>query len=195
LRFDGATSLVDQLLPSFDVNEVHEAWVPATLERTYAAARAVTPREVRLLRPLMALRGVPGFVTGKPLTVDPSAPFFEQMLGLGFIQLGERASRELVVGAVGRFWSPAGNRPVAAIQTCDEFLHFQAPGYAKAVMNVAVSPSGTGSRISTETRVVGTDPGATRRFRLYWLVIGPWSGLLRRSLLRAVRERAGSRNA
>jgi hypothetical protein len=35
-----------------------------------------------------------------------------------------------------------------------------------------------------ETRVALTDAASLRRFRRYWMVIGPFSGLLRRVALR-----------
>ena len=47
-----------------------------------------------------------------------------------------------------------------------------------------------GGRLTTETRVLLTDARARRRFRLYWLVVRPMSGLVRRSWLRAAKRRA-----
>jgi hypothetical protein len=46
------------------------------------------------------------------------------------------------------------------------------------------------TRLTTETRIKATDAAARRRFRLYWLAIGPGSAMTRRSLLRAVKRRA-----
>ena len=107
------------------------------------------------------------------------------MVGIGFVQLGERLAEELVVGAIGRFWSLTGNRP----RPTDDFSAFSEPGYAKAAMNFTVRPEGAGSRITTETRVVGTDADAKRKFRRYWLVIRLGSGAIRRSWLKAIRRR------
>jgi hypothetical protein len=49
-----------------------------------------------------------------------------------------------------------------------------------------------GETLSTETRVWAADPPARRRFRLYWLAIRPFSGLIRRLWLRAIKRRAES---
>jgi hypothetical protein len=49
-----------------------------------------------------------------------------------------------------------------------------------------------GETLSTETRVSAADPSARRRFRLYWLAIRPFSGLIRRVWLRAIKRRAES---
>jgi hypothetical protein len=174
-------TLLDEVLPEFDVGEVHSLWVPASPEAAYEAVKAVSGREVRLFGPLMRLRtfGRSGRV------FDPEAPLLEEMLKVGFVRLGERAGEELVVGAVGRFWSPFGNKPRAV----DDFAAFAEPGYAKAALNFVVRPAGGGSRITTETRIVGTDAASTRKFRRYWLLIRVGSGAIRRSWLKAIRRR------
>jgi hypothetical protein len=46
------------------------------------------------------------------------------------------------------------------------------------------------AHLSTETRVHVADPAARRKFRRYWFVIRPFSGLIRILLLRAARRRA-----
>jgi hypothetical protein len=45
-------------------------------------------------------------------------------------------------------------------------------------------------RLSTETRIAYFDSAARRKFRLYWTLVGPFSGLLRRVLLTGVQRRA-----
>jgi len=46
------------------------------------------------------------------------------------------------------------------------------------------------THLETTTRSDGTDDVARRPFRSYWTVIAPFSGLLRRDILRAVARRA-----
>ena len=46
------------------------------------------------------------------------------------------------------------------------------------------------TRLATETRVHAANPTARRRFRLYWLVVGPFSALIRRRWLAAARRAA-----
>jgi hypothetical protein len=43
-----------------------------------------------------------------------------------------------------------------------------------------------GTSVTTETRVLAPDAGSRRAFRLYWLVVGPFSALIRRRWLRAI---------
>jgi hypothetical protein len=42
----------------------------------------------------------------------------------------------------------------------------------------------------TETRVLCTDDEARRRFSLYWRLVGPFSALIRRVLLRRIKREA-----
>ena len=51
-------------------------------------------------------------------------------------------------------------------------------------------PDGNGSVLSTETRVRATTKRARVAFRGYWLVVGPFSALIRRRWLRAIARSA-----
>jgi hypothetical protein len=175
------TELIEKVMPHYDVHEVHSLWVPASPADAYAAVKSVSAREVRLFGPLMLLRtfGRSGRV------FDPDAPLLGEMLKVGFVQLGERRGAEVVVGAIGRFWSPFGNKP----RVVDDFAAFAEAGYAKAALNFTVRSERDGSLITTETRIIGTDAEATRKFRRYWLLIRLGSGAIRRSWLKAIRRR------
>ena len=106
---------------------------------------------------------------------------------MGFTLLGD-SDEELAYGGVGRFWQPSGGlRRVGA----SDFAAFHEPGYAKAGFNFLAEPTADGGCVlTTETRVLGTDAGARRRFTLYWTVVRPGSALIRRDWLRAIRRRA-----
>ncbi len=60
----------------------------------------------------------------------------------------------------------------------------------RAVGNFRVDAVPSGSVLRTETWVETFTPRAQRLFRVYWVVIGPFSGLIRRILLRAAKRRA-----
>ena len=67
----------------------------------------------------------------------------------------------------------------------------QERGTARAAWNFLVerTPDG-GVTLSTETRVQPADAESARRFRRYWWLVRPWSGLTRRYMLRAIRREA-----
>ena len=174
-------SLLDEVLPDYDVHEVHSLWVQAEPGAAYEAVKDVSAREVRLFGPLMAVRTL-----GRSGRVfDAAEPLLDRMYAAGFVHLGESPGEEIVVGAIGRFWSPFGNRP----RRVDDFAGFDEPGYAKAALNFTVTPERGGSRITTETRIAGTDAAASRKFRAYWVLIRLGSGAIRRSWLKAIKRR------
>jgi hypothetical protein len=108
---------------------------------------------------------------------------FERM---GFRVVAEEPGSELVVAGIGRFWKPSGG--LRRVKDREHFTAFAEPGYAKVAFNFRLS----GGELSTETRIAGTDPQARRRFKLYWLLVRPGSGLIRHEWLRAIARQAGS---
>lgn len=173
--------LLDECLPVYDVRARYAASMPAPAERVYQLARDLDWSASPLVRGLLKLRG---------LGMPDLEPTLKGMQKAGFLMLGEKPGLELVVGVVGRFWRPSGG-----VQRIDAegFKAFATPGYAKAALNfLAVSDGRGGSVLSTETRVQCLGPRARRLFRFYWLLIGPFSGLIRKEALRLVRKQLGS---
>jgi hypothetical protein len=182
-------SLLEEVLPRFDASETHEVWVAAQPNVVFAAVKQVTVGEVRILIPLETLRALPSLLAGRTVfRPNPSAPLLDQFT-TGVVPLGERAGTEICAGAIGRFWRLVSNE-TAEVRTRDDFLSFDEPGWAKAAISFLVRPERGGSRVITETRVIGTSPEATRALLRYWRVIRPGSAAIRRSWLAAIRRRA-----
>jgi hypothetical protein len=177
--------LLDRYLDSFDVRARFELPVKASPEATYQAARELDLGGSLPVMALFAIRTVPHLLAGK---VRPSRSMtLETMLDAGFVMLAEQAPRELVLGAVGKFWRPdSGIERVAA----DDFADFDRPGFAKGAMNLTVTPTSGGSLLATETRVLCTDPASRRKFTFYWRAIAPFSGYIRGVMLREIRRAA-----
>ncbi len=184
---------LDRILPGYRQREVHGIRLAAPPERAWAALLAVTPAELPLPRARMAVRALPALVRGRgrALAMDGSGPALDLFLRNGWLVLAEEPGRALVTGLIARFWQPVPEGP-ARVRDAAEFAAFREPGFAKAVTSFEVLPDGSGSRLVTETRVEGTDARARRLFALYWLLIRPGSGLIRRSLLNAVRGRCSA---
>ena len=134
---------------------------------------------------LLAVRGVPHFLTGK---ARPSRSFtIDTALEAGFEILEERPPTEFVMGSVGKFWRPdSGFIPIER----EEFQSFDEPGFAKAIVAFSVEERGSGSLFATETRVACTDASALRKFSLYWRLIGPFSGFIRQIMLKEIKSSA-----
>ena len=185
--------LLDDVMPVYDVNEFHELWMPCEPAAAYEAALAVRAREVRLLAPLMAVRMLPHALLRRRNPAKGGArSLIDAFLAAGFMRLAEEPGSELVLGAIGRFWSVTGNAPLKSVRTREDFVGFNEAGYARAATNLAFEGARGGTRVSTETRIVGTSPDASRRFRAYWTLIRLGSGVIRRSWLAAIRRRASS---
>lgn len=162
---------VHDALPAYHHVERHRARVAASPGRALAAAREATLAELPLVRALLRLRG---------LRRAPQGPIWEALLAEGFRPFGDDT-----LVAVGKPWQPKGGlRDVA------DFVRFDEPGWAKLAVDLRASPDGDGALLETETRVLLTDARARRRFAAYWLVVRPFSGLVRRGWLRAAKRRA-----
>lgn len=186
----GAASEIDRLMPEWHFSEFHETHVAAPPDRVWAAVKEVRGGEIRFLPFLTGLRSLNiSRMLGRDVP-PPAAqlPILQVALRGGFVLLAEESPREIVLGTCGAFWWGGGRCP--EVDGREPFLSFSQPGYAKATINYLVAPAPGGSRLTTETRVVATDPGALRRFSAYWRFIYPGSALIRRSWLAAVRRRA-----
>ena len=162
---------VRDALPVYDHVERHAIRVSAPPERALAAAREARLEDMPLVSFLFKLRG---------LRAAPSGPAWDALLAQGFQAFGEDT---LVL--VGKPWSAGGS-----LRHVEDFVAFAEPGYAKLAMDLRAVPDGEGARLETETRIHLTDASARRRFKAYWLVIRPFSGLVRRAWLRAAKRRA-----
>jgi hypothetical protein len=183
---------MDQFLPKYDFAVVHADVVRAPPAECYRVAGELDLFQAPLVRTLLGVRGLPqrvvGTLKGRGMTtaLQASRPTFrvKDMVGLGWIQLGETPGVELVLGQVSRPWKAVAVSADAPI-TPEQFTSFDEPGFAKIATSLRIDPYGNDSSILTmETRVAITDDESRRRFRRYWLLIGPFSFLIRRMALR-----------
>ena len=100
--------------------------------------------------------------------------------------------RKLVIGVAGRFWRPDGGRCLEL--TAKDFAGFSRPGQAKAAWNFKLRANSPDSTfLSTETRIKCFGPAALWKFRVYWSLVGPFSGLMRKAILKQVKSEAQSK--
>jgi hypothetical protein len=184
----GSTALLESIMPTYDVQEVHSTHVGAAPAKAFAAILAVTPAETALARPFFWIRTLPSRLAGDVVIEDASwnRPFLSVP---PTAVLGRVPDREIVVGLIGEFWKLRHGKRVA-VQSREHFITFNESGFAVSTLSFHVDPEGSGSRVTTITRVRTTDPGSRRMFLRYWRVIGTGSGVLRRTWLRAVKARA-----
>jgi hypothetical protein len=186
-----ATKL-DAFLPAYHFHERHEIIVAASPERVREALSQVTVADIGVMQTLGRIRDI-------AMGVKANTTADSELAKRSVIQMisGPRSAffplddtpREFVFGLAGQPWN---NRAVRLKSS--EFRDWAEPGNVKIAANFLIEDLGGGrSRIVTETRVAATDAGARRKMAKYWALIYPGSGLVRRSLLQAIRTRAEAR--
>jgi CubicO group peptidase (beta-lactamase class C family) len=104
-----------------------------------------------------------------------------------FTLVAETPGEEFVLGIMGCFWTPSGGVVNA---TAERFRELPPAGLAQAFWNFRIRPDGSGTELSTETRVRCGDEATRRQFRKYWRIVRPGSSLIRNSMLRHIRATA-----
>lgn len=179
--------LIDEQMPRWDFVERHETVVRAPPERVWMAMRTMDLSRSPIVRVLFGLRSLPALFSRKRRERALGATF-DGLLRSGFVLLAEKPREEVVLGLVGRFWRPTGN--LVRVDP-SEFRTFGRPGMTVAAWNFTLAPDSSGGvRLATETRVRCTDAASRRAFGRYWAVVGPFSGLIRAEMLRAIRRAA-----
>jgi hypothetical protein len=178
-------------MPRWDGVERHTIELTASAEQAWPVVRAMDFRRSLVVRSLMALRSVPALFSRETHGGEALGCDVDGLLRSGFVLLEERAGEEVILGLVGRFWTPSGG--VQRV-TPDEFRAWTRPGFARAVWNFALTQHADGRTctLATETRVLCTDAASRSSFLRYWRVIGPFSALIRRVMLRSVRDTVAS---
>ena len=178
--------LIDSFAPHPDAVETHRIVIAASPDVVY---RALWTADLGgpVIKLLLGLRMLPGLISRGCRSLPPNQEITLQTLidsqcGL----LAEEPNHEVLFGVTGKFWRPTGN-----VSTFDRatFNSPVPPGIARAVWSFTVEQSVNGQTIlSTETRIICGDSSSLRKFRVYWFFVRPFSGLIRRLMLRAVRR-------
>lgn len=184
---------LDAFLPAYNFHERHEITIQAPTERVRQALNQVSFADIGAMRTLDAIRaiGMGHLQAARQASgAAPAVPMVE-IIGnprSGFFPLDD-TPREFVFGMAGQPWNNVSvNLKVA------EFRNWAAPDSVKAVASFLIEDAGNGrSRMITETRIAASDESSRRKMARYWALIYPGSGMIRRSLLNAIRERAERR--
>ena len=169
--------LIDEYLPSFHFSETHTTEVNAPANIVYSSVLVCNFGRSAIIRFLFRLRRLPEC----EMTI-------EGLQQIGFCLLARREDREIAFGLIGKFWTfSTGILPFQP----EEFVSFDSKGYAKVAGNLLAVPiTSHRTRLITETRIQCTSSWSRARFALYWSLIRPFSGLIRREWLRLIKQNA-----
>jgi hypothetical protein len=175
---------LDDFVPAYEFSERHQLEIRADPARIDRALREVSIAEIPIARLLFWLRRV-----GRP-TSRVQRPFLDAAREVG-VPLEDVPGEGVVLGLTGEFWRLRSAPDPARPRTAGDFVAYDRPDVCKAVIDFRIDELGPGRcRLTTETRVQVVDPAARRAFRRYWLVVRPFSGLIRILFLRTVQRRA-----
>lgn len=170
---------LDSYVPHHQFATRHERWIAATPARVWAELMTLDARTSLTIRLLFFLRGIPpDYARGR-----------EGLDRFGFTLLEEDPQRELVLGLTGRFWAMNGG---IERLTRSEFVAYSTPQRVQAAWNFHLADDEGGTRVTTETRVQCTDAVALGSFKPYWRVVKPFSGVIRREMLRLLARKAAA---
>lgn len=183
--------LLDDFFPVWTFREIHSIVIDGGADAIIREIKALEAKDLLLVNFLMRIRSLPGLlVSGKWYSPAKEGPLIDQITRSGFMVLGEDRN-EILLGIIGKFWRPTGGL-CRDYDTPGEFRDFHEPGWAKAGWNFHVTSNKGTSILTTETRIHTTDVKATKRFRMYWYLVQPGSGLIRRSILNRVKSKTES---
>ena len=177
---------LDDVIPTAHFSERHQRRIAAPAASVWDALHELRLGDLTLSRTLMGIRTLPGRVGGKGPPRMVSGRFLED--GPVPVLITD-PGRAVIAGGVMQPWKlRGGDAPPRLDATA--LRGFDQPGWVKVGLDFVLYPDRGGTLLTTETRVLATDPGTHARFRLYWLVIRAGSGLIRHDMLRAVERRA-----
>lgn len=175
---------IDDYMPSYQFSEFHQLHIAVSPEIVYQTTCRLDLRQSSFIKLLFWLRGFysrarpAGSSDGLELTLKDLTE------KAGFILVDQVPNREIVLGRVGQFWKPSGG--IITIPA-DQVKGFHQNGFAKAICNFYIQPGDGGNTVlSTETRIQTYGKAAKLLFRLYWLMIRPFSGLIRIAMLKEI---------
>jgi hypothetical protein len=175
---------LEELMPTYDVKAAYSIHVAAEPQRVWEELLNADFTGLPIARRLMMLRSL-----GRRQQ-KPSGPRTLNTLGAsgsgGFLEIARLPQQEIVLAIVGKFWRP--DAPLLRDWKPEDFPALPPQGQAKATWNFHVKRDRDQTILSTETRVLCRGKSARFQFRFYWLLIGFFSGWIRKEILQAVKR-------
>ena len=165
-------TLIDKYLPQYTFNESHEIVVNSPIENVYHIAKDFDLSKSKIIEFLFKIRGLPT----KRLNLQN---FIED---IGFTNLEEKYPYESLIG----FWARV---KIVKIPSYEDFSNNSISPWLKVVWNFQFEKlEKDKTKVSTETRVLCVAPITKFTFGLYWTIIKPFSGLIRRKMLKIIKD-------
>ncbi|AQW46945.1 hypothetical protein ACIQPP_09855 [Streptomyces violaceusniger] len=183
---------LERLLPTFDKREHHNRRIDAPPERVWQELMDLRVGELAVTLGLMRVRGGPKTWVGGVDTGAHQGMDLRVLESMAPREMAADPPHEVVLGDIARYTALRPTRPDVQRGDPEAFAHFDEAGWSKVVMNFRLTSEGDGTLLSTETRVLNTDPATRRAFALYWGFMRAGSGMIRHDLLRAIAKKVAT---
>ncbi|HEX9627859.1 MAG TPA: alpha/beta fold hydrolase [Acidiferrobacterales bacterium] len=168
-------ALIDKYLPEHTFSEFHDIVIDSgSIEDVYEIARDVDLSKSSIIPLLFRLRGLP--------TKKMNALGF--ISAMGFSNIEETFPTENLVG----YWKTKKIEPVSDRQ---DFINKPIGAKLKVGFSFQFAKLNSNQvKVSTETRVLCIGPRTKFTYAFYWFAIRPFSGLIRKEILRIIKHQA-----
>ncbi|WP_066852268.1 hypothetical protein [Halodesulfovibrio spirochaetisodalis] len=168
------TALIDRYLPEYTFSEYHEIVVNSPIEEVYEVTKNVDLSKSTLIVALFKLRGLPTRRMNLQGLIDD----------IGLSRLAENYPMEHLIGFL-------ATNHVVPIADAKEFLAHSLSTKVKVALNFSLSEISPGlTKVTTETRILCLSKVTRRIFKTYWLVLKPFSSMIRKRMLKIVKRQA-----
>jgi hypothetical protein len=170
--------LQDKYLRQADISKSEFIEINAPIDKVYPIVEALNFEKSKIIYWLFKLRGIP---VPKSLTL-------KGLERINFVKLEAIPNKEIIIGLIGQFWTPTGR---LEIFKPEEFVDFDNSNFAKATWNFELTKvDDFKTRLNTETRIFCPTTETKKKFKTYWTIIQPFSSLIRREILKAIKKQA-----
>lgn len=184
---------IDNLLPDFAFNELHEVNINASSEKIKQILQVTGVKDIPIARLLMKIRGIADEdvdlsdrASNNLIASDTiSTPDFNF-----FVVAPDEWITVMILKSV--IIINNANQPAPPeISTLEQFTSFNKPGYIKVVVNFRfISINENKTILTTETRNNGITHKDNRIFGYYWRIIYPGSAIIRRVWLDTIKKKS-----
>jgi hypothetical protein len=186
-------ALLDQILPTYEFRGLESIVIHATPEEIFSSLSETTGEDLPLADMLEQLRYLPARMSGDALTAPAinDKPLVLGALEMGFVGLGEKLNRQVVIGAIGRFHDLM-NQEFVRVPDADGFRRYDGADMQKLVISFRVTGDNAaqGYTLTLEHRTHALSESARQEFSHYWLAIKPARVVVAQQFLHAVKRRA-----
>lgn len=184
---------IDNLLPDFAFNELHEVSINASSEKVKQILQVTGVKDIPIARLLMKIRGI------ADEDVDLSDRASNNLIGSDtistpdfnfFVVAPDEWITVMILKSV--IITNNVNQPAPPeISTLEQFTSFNTPGYIKVAINFRfISINENETILTTETRNNGITHKDNRIFGYYWRIIYPGSAIIRRVWLDTIKKKS-----